>query len=333
MPNLRRSSVTTFGFRTLFLVSSCQPKLRHTLGCGQAALCRVDAVSRDGGYAISMSDPIAPIAARLVESIAVYGSVGVAFSGGVDSSVVAQAARLALRDSAIAVIGVGPALAAVELKTARSVAAAIGIELIEVEPDELASAGYVANAGDRCYHCKTRLYDATRTVAAKRGLAVVANGTNKDDLGDYRPGLVAAGEHSVRSPLVELGIGKSGVRALAEFWQLEVWDKPASPCLASRIAPGVEVTGERLSRIEQAEEIVRNATGLRELRVRIEQNELARIEVPHGDLARVAGILVRDNVAKSVQKLGFRRVTLDLAGLQSGNLNELVPLQFAESAG
>lgn len=279
-----------------------------------------------------MSQPIEQLAERLCDEIASYESVAIAFSGGVDSAVVAKAAHHALGDRAVAVTGTGPALAEIERETAVAVAEHIGIRHLEVVPDELADAGYVANEGDRCYFCKSRLYDVATPVARELGLNVVVNGTNADDLGDYRPGLRAATERHVRSPLAELGIVKADVRRLAALWDLPVWDKPASPCLASRLAPGVEVTAERLARVEQAEAIVRDATGLADLRVRVEAGDLARIEIPAESLAVAAQILVDPAVVSHIHGLGFRSVSLDLLGLRSGNLNALVPLEMADSA-
>lgn len=273
------------------------------------------------------------LADSLVALIRQWESVGVAFSGGVDSSVVAKAAVLALGDHAAALVGVGPALAQIELQTAQQVADQIGIRLVQVTPDELSSTGYVANAGNRCYFCKTALYDVCRISAKREGLEVIANGTNADDLGDYRPGLKAAEEQAVRSPLVELGIGKNQVRDIARFWGLSTAEKPASPCLASRIAPGVEVTLERLSMIEQAESLIRVATGSDDLRVRFESGDLARVELPVHQLPHCLPFLLGQNLVERLKTLGFRRITLDLEGLQSGNLNALVPLEIAESAG
>lgn len=280
-----------------------------------------------------MTQSIEATAAELCSLIAEWRSVCVAFSGGVDSSVVAKAAYLAVGDRSVAIVGVGPALAGSDLETARQVAGHIGIELREVTPNELASAGYVSNAGDRCYFCKTALYESCNLVAAQLELATIANGTNSDDLGDYRPGLVAAAEFEIRSPLAELQIDKLQVRELARFWNLPVWDKPASPCLASRIAPGVEVTASRLQMVEHAEAIVRRLTGFADLRVRVESGDLARIEVPARHLESAFLKIQSADTVEELKSLGFRRVTFDLEGLQSGNLNALVPLEVAKSAG
>jgi uncharacterized protein len=249
----------------------------------------------------------------------------VAFSGGVDSAVVAKAAHLALGDLALAAVGVGAALAEGELESARAAANAIGITLLEVRTDELARPDYVRNAGDRCYHCKSELYEVLARVAAERGIATIVNGANADDLGDYRPGMKAAAEFAVRSPLAELGITKAEVRALALEWNLPVWDKPATPCLASRIAYGQEVNPERLRMIDAAEQYLRGL-GLRDLRVRYHEGDLARIEAPLDAIARLSQPAIREPLTQHFKSLGFKFVTIDLAGLQSGSLNTLLPI-------
>lgn len=263
---------------------------------------------------------------RLIETIAELGSCAVAFSAGVDSTVVAKAAHLALRDRAVAVVGVGAALPQGELEAARDLAHQIGIRLVEQPTAEIDNADYQANAPDRCYHCKTELYSHVEQVAADLGLGVILNGANADDTGDHRPGMRAAAEHAVRSPLLEAGLGKADVRALARHWGLSVWDKPAAPCLASRIAYGQEVTPERLAMVDRAEQRVRSL-GLRELRVRYHGGDLARIEVPPDQIARLASDGVRGALVRDLYALGFKRVTIDLAGFESGNLNTLVPLE------
>ncbi|MEQ8846358.1 ATP-dependent sacrificial sulfur transferase LarE [Botrimarina sp.] len=276
-----------------------------------------------------MPEPLAnpaELADRLTAAIRPLGSCAVAFSAGVDSSVVARAARIALGDRAVAVIGVGAALPDGELEAARRVAAAIGIELIEEPTEEILDPQYQANAPNRCYHCKTELYTHVRRVADRRGVEALLNGANADDRGDHRPGMQAANEHGVRSPLLECGLGKQQVRELARHWRLEVWDKPAAPCLASRIAYGVQVTPERLVMVDRAEQRLREL-GLRELRVRLHDGPLARIEVPADAIPLLASADVREPLLRDLRELGFKRVTLDLAGFESGNLNTLVPVE------
>jgi len=270
--------------------------------------------------------PIDTLAERLVAAVREIGPCAVAFSAGVDSTVVAKAARLAHGDGAVAVIGVGPALPEGELDTARDLARQIGVRLVERATDEIHSPLYQANAPDRCYHCKTELYTHVERVAAELGLAAILNGANADDAGDHRPGMRAADEHAVRSPLLELGLGKQAVRDLARHWGLSVWDKPAAPCLASRLAYGQEVTPERLALVDAAERRLREL-GLRELRVRYHEGDLARLEVPPDAIPRLADPAVRQPLVRDLLALGFKRVTLDLAGFESGNLNTLVPLE------
>ena len=263
---------------------------------------------------------------QLLSTIAGYGGCVVAFSGGVDSAVVAKAAHLVLGGNAIAVTGVGEALADGELEEARAVARLIGIRHLERATDELARPGYVENSPTRCYHCKTELYTLLEAVAQEFGLSVIVNGANSDDLGDYRPGMQAAREHQVRSPLAECGISKQDVRELAALWELPVWDKPATPCLASRIAYGEQVTPERLRMIDAAEQHLRSF-GLRDVRVRYHAGDLARVEVPVAAIARIADEKTREALVARLQELGFKFVTLDLTGFRSGSLNTLVPVE------
>jgi uncharacterized protein len=266
-------------------------------------------------------------AERLVALIANWGRVAVAFSGGVDSAVVAKAAHLARGDDAIAVTAVSPSLAEGELETARNVAAIIGIRHEVLETAEFQRAGYVANAPNRCFHCKSELYETLERQRDRLRFDVIANGANEDDRGDHRPGMKAAAEHSVRSPLIEVGLRKTDVRALARHWGLPVWDKPASPCLSSRIAYGVEVTPQRVARIDAAEAFLRKEFGLFELRVRLEANELARIEVSLDALPRLAEPESRGQIVARFRELGFRYVTLDLEGFRSGSLNTVLPVE------
>jgi uncharacterized protein len=246
-------------------------------------------------------------------------------SAGVDSAVVAKAAFLALGPRAVAITGVSASLAAGELDEARAVARRIGIPHESLATEEFASPQYVANAPDRCYHCKTELYVRMRLAADRLGLAVIANGANADDAGDYRPGMTAASEHIVRSPLLELGIGKAQVRELAAFWELPVWDKPASPCLSSRMAYGEAVTPERLAMIDRAEAWLREQ-GLSVVRVRYHAGDLARIEVPPEAIAQISTPPVRDELVALLKSLGFKFVTLDLEGFRSGSQNLLLPI-------
>lgn len=258
---------------------------------------------------------------HLLEILRGYGSVVVAFSAGVDSTVVAKAAFLACADQAVAVTAVSPSLASGELDQARTLALQIGIRHEVVETDEFSNPEYLANPGNRCYYCKTELYGHLGPLAERLGINAVVNGANVDDRGDFRPGMVAAAQNSVRSPLVEAGLSKPEVRELARLWHLPVWDKPATPCLSSRIAYGVEVTAERVKRIDMAEKFVSELIGTEELRVRLEPGELARIEVPLPQLPLLMEPHTGRQVVERFLALGFRNVTLDLQGFRSGSMN------------
>lgn len=246
----------------------------------------------------------------------------VAFSGGIDSALVLRVAHEVLGDRAVGLTAVGPALASREREAAGRIAREIGVRHLFVDSSEIDDPGYRANAGDRCWYCKTELYRITAATRAELALEWVANGTNTDDLGDYRPGLAAADHARVRSPLVEAGLGKAAVREIAQELGLSVWDKPASACLASRIPYGTEVTVERLAQIESLEAALRDM-GLRQVRVRYHE-ALARIEVPRDELLRAFDL--RDVIVQAAKRAGFTYVALDLEGYRSGSLNALLPV-------
>lgn len=278
-------------------------------------------------------------AARLVEWFVPFDRVIVAFSGGVDSSVVLAAALRGCDGDVLAVTAHSPSVAQWQLELARRVAGDLGAEHEIVRTDEVDSPDYSANDARRCFHCKTTLYQTidrccrraaansgAANGAAANGDAVVVSGTNQDDLGDYRPGIEAGRRSGVRTPLADLGLGKTAVRQIAEIFGLENADLPASPCLSSRIAYGVRVTVERLQRIERAEDCLR-AMGLADLRVRLHEGELARIEVPVDRIEWLACENRRGVLTEQLLSLGFRYVTLDLQGLRSGSMNrQLVPI-------
>jgi uncharacterized protein len=276
----------------------------------------------------SPGDDSALIAQRdlLLDTLNRYGRVAVAFSGGIDSTVVAQAAHLALGDRALAVTAVSPSLAGGELEEAEDLARRIGIRHRVIRTEEFADPNYLRNHTDRCYFCKSELYGRLASLLETLGADVIASGANADDMGDHRPGMQAASEHGVRHPLLECGLGKAAVRDLARAWGLPTWDKPATPCLSSRIAYGEPVTPERVRMIDQAEQWLR-CRGLRLLRVRYHKGDLARIEVPVEDLPRLANPDVRAELVPAFRALGFQYVTLDLQGFRSGSLNAVIPLE------
>ena len=258
--------------------------------------------------------------AELERSVAHHGSAVVAFSGGVDSSLVAAVAARALGSRALAVTAVSPAVAAGELDGARRVAAAVGIEHETIATDELAREGYRRNGRDRCYFCKTELYDALAEVAARRGYGALLSGANADDAGDWRPGLRAAAEHGVRHPLLDAGAGKADVRALARRLGVPSADKPATPCLASRIPYGTAVDPETLTRIDRAERAVR-ALGFPVLRVR-HHGILGRLEVAAEDLDRA---LEREQeIVAAIRLAGYDHAVIDREPFRSGRLNAVL---------
>ena len=255
----------------------------------------------------------------------------VAFSGGVDSSLLAAAAVEALGDRALAVTGVSYSLAPSEREEARRVATAIGIAHREIETNEMARPGYVENSPERCFECKDELYSLLDALAREDlGDAVVLDGANADDSGDFRPGRRAAKAHGVRSPLAEAGFTKAHVRALAKRLGVPTWDKPAMACLASRIPYGSEVTPEKLLQIAGAELELRKL-GLRELRVR-HHDRVARVELGAAELAAALDEPLRSQIVAAVKSAGFAYVAVDLEGFRSGSMNEVLPLSLARAA-
>ena len=244
----------------------------------------------------------------------------VAYSGGVDSTLVLKVSHQQLGANAVAVTAVSPSLARGDLDEARRVADRIGVRHVLLESSEVDDARYRRNAPDRCYYCKTNAYEALIAFARQEGIPWILDGTNADDLGDHRPGLRAAREHGVRSPLQECGIGKDAIRAWARELDLPNWDKPANACLSSRIPYGSEVTRAKLGQIEAAEAAV-GKLGFRNFRVR-HHDQVARLELDPADLTRALG--KRDALVAAVKAAGFLYVTLDLAGFRSGSMNEAI---------
>jgi pyridinium-3,5-biscarboxylic acid mononucleotide sulfurtransferase len=265
---------------------------------------------------------LAPKRAQVVERLSGLGSALVAYSGGVDSALLLALAREALGGRAVAFTAVSPAVPPDELEAARALARELGVEHVERPSAELDDPNYAKNPADRCYFCKTELYDLALDEARARGLEAVVSGTNADELRDYRPGLKAAGEHGVVQPLAEAGLGKEEIRALSREMGLPTWDKPQQPCLSSRIPYGTEVTRERLEQLARSEMALR-ALGLREFRVRF-HGEVARIEVAEAELPRLLD--VRVEAARALREAGFKFVSVDLEPFRSGRLNEAAGL-------
>lgn len=251
------------------------------------------------------------------------GRVAVAFSGGVDSAfVLAVALDVLGREHVLAVTGRSASLKNTELEDAICLADKLGAEHIIIDTNEFDDPRYLSNPTDRCYFCKTTLYAAMRPLIDGRGLYVIVNGTNADDLSDYRPGLKAAEEHGVRSPLAEAGLTKPEIRELSRRMGLSVHDKPAAPCLSSRVPYGELITRDKLRAIEDGERFLASL-GFRECRVR-HHGAIARIEVPPGDLPRILAEPTRDAIDHALRDLGFTYVTVDLRGLRSGSLNDVI---------
>lgn len=250
--------------------------------------------------------------------IAQFDSVIIAFSGGIDSSLVAYVAAEVLGDKALAVTSGSASLKRSDLNLARALAIKWGMQHEVIITDELSKPDYRANPVDRCFHCKTSLYDALDALAQRHGYQQVLNGTNCDDLGDHRPGLIAAADHAVRSPLVEAGYHKSDIRELASHLGLENAQKPQAACLSSRFPYGSHITKARLAQVEQAEEVLAEF-GFSQYRVR-HHEEIARLELLPDEIAKA--VALGAELEQRIRACGYRFVTIDLVGFRSGSLNE-----------
>jgi len=275
-------------------------------------------------YHLSMTfDSLLEKKKRLEEVIRDLGTVVVAFSGGVDSAFLLAACVDALgTDRVIAVTGRSASLASDDLEQARSLAASLGAVHEIIDTDEFKRERYVSNPQNRCYFCKTTLYTHLQQFARDRGFTTIVNGTNTDDLSDYRPGLQAATEFGIRSPLCEAGLTKQDIRELSRRAGLPTADKPASPCLSSRVQYGERITPEKLRHIERAEAFLKEL-GVPECRVR-HHNDLARIEVPVEWIGRMTEPQTAQRLDAHFRSLGYRYVTIDLRGFRSGSMNEVI---------
>jgi uncharacterized protein len=259
------------------------------------------------------------------------GSLMVAYSGGVDSAFLAGTAHRILGSRMLAVLADSPSLARRDMEQARAFARSLQMPLHVVETGELERPAYARNEADRCFHCKDELFAAMEALGGKLGFSRIAYGMNADDTRDFRPGQRAAEEHAVLAPLAEAGLTKIEVRALAKAAGYPLWDRPAAPCLASRVEYGRTVTREVLEQVEKAEESLRQL-GFRELRVR-HHGELARVEIARAELPRALSMEMLDAITAALKRAGFQYVTLDCSGFRSGSMNAVLPVEVLARRG
>ncbi len=249
-------------------------------------------------------------------------TVLVAYSGGVDSSYLALIDSKELGKNAVCITGLSLSVSQKQREQAAQIAVDFKFNFQIIETDELANPLYQANPTNRCYYCKTQLYGKLLSIAKENKIEFVLDGANTDDVGDFRPGREAAREKNVRSPLIEVGLSKNEIRELSKKHELPTWNEPSSPCLSSRIAYGVPVTIERLSKVERGEEIIRGL-GFKEFRVRV-HDELVRLEIAPTEMERALNLELTEKLAEQFRQLGFKYVTLDLHGYRSGAMNEVL---------
>ena len=249
-----------------------------------------------------------------------YQKVIVAFSGGVDSTFLAEAAQHALGDDALAVTAISDSYPIREMRAAQDIAKQIGIRFETVHTEELELEGYASNPTNRCYFCKTELFDKLRPIAEKYDVGTIVYGAIPDDVGDHRPGMDAAKRMGIQAPLIDVALTKAEIREISKAWQLPTWDKPAFACLSSRFPYGMRITRELLRQVDAAEQFLYDL-GIRQFRVR-HHGELARIELEPAEMSRFLRTNARQQVSAHFKTLGYAHVTLDLQGYRSGSLNE-----------
>ena len=249
-----------------------------------------------------------------------YQKVIVAFSGGVDSTFLAEAAQHALGDDALAVTAISDSYPIREMRAAQDIATQIGIRFETVHTEELELEGYASNPTNRCYFCKTELFDKLRPIAEKYDVGTIVYGAIPDDIGDHRPGMDAAKRMGIQAPLIDVNLTKAEIREISKAWQLPTWDKPAFACLSSRFPYGMRITRELLRQVDAAEQFLYDL-GIRQFRVR-HHGELARIELEPAEMSRFLQMHARQQVSAHFKTLGYAHVTLDLQGYRSGSLNE-----------